>query len=251
MSKEEVWLKNRVGRITASELGDIMSASGKIIDGNVTYIRCKRWERRHGYALSVSARTMDIGNENEPMIFEWLKANLGADNVVYSKAPELSEIPFWVPDDAQYFGASPDAFTQEQDTVYEFKTLAGNEATFFFMDEYTPYEEKKARVLKEHGDQLMGLFLSNDKVERIILVKYAYQRDDVPADTDSPLASWRGITFTFERNDYIESIEATRGRIILFNAMIDARMDPMKFKVGIWSVKNGQLYQTLPEEKKK
>ena len=129
--------------------------------------------------------------------------------------------------------------------------MVGNEATFFFMDEYTPYEEKKARVLKEHGDQLMGLFLSNDKVERIILVKYAYQRDDVPADTDSPLASWRGITFTFERNDYIESIEATRGRIILFNAMIDARMDPMKFKVGIWSVKNGQLYQTLPEEKKK
>jgi hypothetical protein len=251
MGKEETWLKNRVGRITASELGDIMSASGKIIDGNVTYIRCKRWERLHGYALPVSARAMDIGNETEPMIFEWLKANLGGENVVYSKDPELGEIPFWVPDDAQYFGASPDAFTFDHETVYEFKTLVGNEATFFFMDEYTPYEEKKARVLKEHGDQLMGLFLSNPKVQRIIVIKYAPQRDDIMADTDSPLAPWRGITFTFERKDYEVSIAETMQRIMLFNAMIDARVNPVDFKSGSWVLKDGKLYKRPEEPKKK
>lgn len=250
MDKEQLWLKNRVGRITASELGDIMSASGKIIDGNITYIRGKRWERRHGYALSVSARTMDIGNENEPLIFEWLKANYGAENVVYSKDPELGEIPFWINENMPFFGASPDAFTFDHDTVFEFKTLVGNETTFFYMDEYTPYEEKKARVMKEHGDQLMGLFLSDDRIKRIVLVKYAYQRDDIPGDTDSPLAPWRGLTFTFEREDYEASIAETKNRIVMFNAMIDAHVNPVDFKSGNWVLKDGKLYK-LPEEPKK
>lgn len=250
MTKEEQWLKNRVGRITASELSDIMSQSGKIIDGNITYIRSKRWERTHGYALSVSARTMDIGNENEPLIFEWLKANIGAENVVYSKDPELGEIPFWVPEDAQYFGASPDAFTFEHDTVFEFKTLVGNETTFFYMDKYTPYEEKKARVFKEHGDQIIGLFMSNEKVQHVVVVKYAYQRDDISGDVDSPLAPWRGIMFTFERKDYSESIAYTRDRVALINAMIDAPADPAQFKSGQWVLHNGVPCK-LPEDRKK
>ena len=49
-------MQARCGKITASELSEIMSASGKIIDGCVSYIRAKRWERLHGYSLPVSAR---------------------------------------------------------------------------------------------------------------------------------------------------------------------------------------------------
>ena len=243
MTRDEQWMSQRCGRITASELSDIMSASGKIIDTCVGYIRSKRWEREHGYSLPVSSRIMDIGNENEPMIYQWLLANHpGAHDadVVYSK--DCDSIPFWSPADMPFFGASPDAFTSDEETVFEFKTLVGNESTCFFMDKYTPMVDKKARVLKEHGDQLMGLFLSNPSVKRIVLVKYAYQRDDVPFDRDSPLAEWRGIEFLFERNVYLGSIEEMRNRIVLINAMIDAPINPVDFKKGDWAVKDGKLF---------
>ena len=219
--------------ITASELGQITSASGKIIDTNLSYIRSKRWERKHGFSHPVSARAMDIGNEQEPMIIEWCRANLGIGEIVYSK--DLSEIPFWISADCPV-GASPDAFTPDMRTVIEAKTLVGATSIEFFGDEYTPYEEKKLAVWKDHGDQLLGQFISKSSVEEIYLVKYIYQDDDIMADTDSPLAPWRGLVFKFRREDYSESIAAMRDRIILFDKMIDAPISPSDFKKGEWYV---------------
>ena len=233
MNKEEKWLKRRIGMITASELGQITSASGKIIDTNLSYIRSKRWERKHGFSHPVSARAMDIGNEQEPMIIEWCRANLGIGEIVYSK--DLSEIPFWISADCPV-GASPDAFTPDMRTVIEAKTLVGATSIEFFGDEYTPYEEKKLAVWKDHGDQLLGQFISKSSVEEIYLVKYIYQDDDIMADTDSPLAPWRGLVFKFRREDYSESIAAMRDRIILFDKMIDAPISPSDFKKGEWYV---------------
>ena len=133
MDKEQVWLRKRLGMITASELGNITSASGKIIDGNITYIRAKRFERKHGFTHPVSSRTMDIGHEQEPMIFEWCKKNFGRNDIVYSK--NLPEIPFWIATDCPV-GASPDAFSPDMTEVYEFKTLVGATAIEFFADDY-------------------------------------------------------------------------------------------------------------------
>ena len=219
--------------ITASELGQITSASGKIIDGNLSYIRAKRWERKHGFSHPVSARAMDIGNEQEPMIIEWCRANLGIGEIVYSK--DLSEIPFWISTDCPV-GASPDGFTPDMRTIIEAKTLVGATSIEFFGDEYTPYEEKKLAVWKDHGDQILGQFISKSSVEEIYLVKYIYQDDDIMADTDSPLAPWRGLVFKFRREDYSESIAAMRDRIILFDKMIDAPISPSDFKKGEWYV---------------
>lgn len=239
MDKEQKWLERRLGMITASELGNITSASGKIIDGNLSYIRAKRWERNHGFSHPVSARAMDIGNEQEPMIYEWCKANLGFNEIVYSK--ELPEIPFWIAADCPV-GASPDAFTPDQRIVFEYKTLVGATSIEFFGDEYTSYEEKKLAVWKDHGDQLLGQFISNSAVEEIWVVKYIYQDDDILKDTDSPLVPWRGLVFKFARKDYEESIEELRRRIILFDKMIDAQINPAEFKKGEWYVDdNGQL----------
>ena len=219
--------------ITASELGQITSASGKIIDGNLSYIRAKRWERKHGFSNPVSARAMDIGNEQEPMIIEWCRANLGIGEIVYSK--DLSEIPFWISVDCPV-GASPDAFTPDMRTVIEAKTLVGATSIEFFGDEYTPYEEKKLAVWKDHGDQLLGQFISKSSVEEIYLVKYIYQDDDIMADTDSPLAPWRGLVFNFKRSDYGVSILEMQERIRLFDKMIDAPISPSDFKKGEWYV---------------
>ena len=238
MDKQQKWLQQRLGMITASELGQITSASGKIIDGNLSYIRTKRWERRRGFSHPVSARTMDIGNEQEPYVYDWCVANLGLDKLIYSK--DLPTIPFWVSEECP-LGASPDSYTPDESTVVEFKTLVGATAIEFFGDEDTSYEEKKIAVWKEHGDQLLGQFLSNRKVREIILVKYIYQDDDIMKDTDSPNASWRGIVFRFERADYAGSIAEMKDRVVLFDAMIDSHVNPSEFKKGSWSLKDGKL----------
>lgn len=239
MDKETRWLNKRLGMITASELGNITSASGKIIDGNLSYIRAKRWERRHGFSHPVSARAMEIGNEQEPMIFEWSKANLGFREIIYSK--DLEEIPFWIATNCPV-GASPDAFTPDNSIVFEFKTLVGATSIEYFADEYTPYEEKKLAVWKDHGDQLLGQFISNSAIEEIWLIKYIYQDDDILRDTDSPLSPWRGLVFKFVRKDYEASIEDMKQRITLFDKMIDAPINPSEFKKGEWYVdSSGEL----------
>jgi hypothetical protein len=224
--------------ITASELGQITSAKGGIIETNLSYIRAKRWERKHGFSHPVFAHAMEVGNQQEPMIYEWCKANLGFNEIVYSK--DLPEIPFWIAADCPV-GASPDAYVTSERLVFEFKTLVGNTAIEYFGDEYTPYEEKKLAVWKDHGDQLLGQFISNSVIEEIWLVKYIFQDDDILEDTDSPLASWRGLVFKFRREDYEASIEAMRERIILFDKMIDAPISPADFKKGEWYVENGEL----------
>lgn len=238
MDKESLWLKRRIGMITASELSNIMSASGKIIDGNLSYIRTKRWERNHGFSHPVSAKAMDIGNEQEPMIHQWAMENLGLGDLVYSK--DLEEIPFWIAPDCP-LGASPDAFTRDEKIVLEYKTLVGATAIEFFGDDYTSYEEKKMAVWKDHGDQLCGQFLSNHTVEQIWVIKYIYQDDDIMADTDSPLAPWRGLVFKFERSSYANTIEAIKNRILIFDKMIDAPINPSEFKKGEWYLQNGEL----------
>ena len=238
MNKEEKWLKRRIGMITASELGQITSAKGGIIETNLSYIRAKRWERKHGFSHPVSARAMDIGNEQEPMAVEWCRANLGFPEIIYSK--DLPEIPFWIATNCPV-GASPDAFTPDERIVFEFKTLVGNTAIEFFGDDHTAYEEKKLAVWKDHGDQLLGQFLSNPNVEEIWLIKYIYQDDDILEDTDSPLAPWRGLVFKFARKDFETSLEDMRQRIVLFDKMIDAPINPADFKNGVWSVEGDEL----------
>lgn len=238
MDKEQKWLQKRIGMITASELGQITSASGKIIDGNLSYIRAKRWERKHGFTHPVSARAMEIGNEQEPMIFQWAVENLGLGELIYSK--DLPEIPFWIASDCPV-GASPDAFTPDNKIVLEFKTLVGATSIEFFGDEYTSYGEKKLAVWKDHGDQILGQFISNSAVEEIWIIKYIYQDDDIIKDTDSPLAPWRGLVFKFARKDYEASIDEMKHRIILFDKIIDTKVNPADFKKGEWSVVDGKI----------
>ena len=236
-------MQRRLGMITASELGNITSASGRIIDGNISYIRRKRYERLHGFALPVSSRAMEIGNEQEPMIHEWIKSNYSGniEGLVYSK--DLPEIPFWTADFCR-FGASPDAYFDADGVinhVLEYKTVVGNTEQEFFGDEFTSYEEKKAHVWYDHGDQILGQFLSKDSIEVISVIKYIPQWDDIISDTDSPLAKWRGISFHFYRKDYGVSIDEMRERIILFDKMIDAPINPSDFKKGEWVVEDGEL----------
>ena len=225
MEREDKWMQKRLGRITASELGSITSASGKIIDGNVDYIRTKRWERNHGYSLPISSKAMEWGRENEPYAIEWYRANFPDSQVVYSQ--ELPDIPFWTNPSVKNFGASPDAFTEDESMVLEIKNVYSNGNIEFFFDPDTSYEEKKAKVAKEHIDQ------------------------NIPQDTDSPLAAWRGIVFDFQREEYISSIEEMIERINLFNAFIASKKNPSDFKQGDWFLEGDTLSCVESEKKTK
>nr|DAH93549.1 MAG TPA: Exonuclease [Bacteriophage sp.] len=243
MDKEAKWLKQRCGKITASELCNIVSASGKIIDINLNYIRKKKWERKRGFSHPVSTRQMEIGNEQEPFVIDWCRKNLGLE-LIYSK--ELAEIPFWLAPDCP-LGASPDAYTPDKRIVIEAKTLVGAKEIEFFGDEDTSYEEKKLAVWNDHGPQLLGQFLANPRVEEIWLVKYIYQDDNIMEDSDSPLAPWRGVVFRFRREDYAESIEEMRKRVLLFDAFIDSDINPSKMKEG-WELVDGRLVKIKKEK---
>lgn len=238
-SKETLWKRKRCGYITASMLADITSKSGKIIDTNLAAIRAKRFERKRGYSLPVSSRPMEIGSANEPYIIAWFRENHPELPIVY--AQELPEIPFWEVSWAK-FGASPDAFTEDEKIVVECKTVVSNSNIEFFADENTPYGEKKLKVWDEHGDQILGQFLSNQKVEEIWLVKHIFCDEFNEEDTDSPLAPWRGMVFKFSRKDYESSIAEMKDRICLFDAFIDAPINPTDFKKGEWYLdSNGKL----------
>lgn len=235
-TKEDIWLNKRLGKITASELGSITSASGKIIDGNLDYIRSKRFERRHGFSLPVSSRAMELGKLNEPLAVAWYREHHPYVKFVYSQ--ELSEIPFWENPNIPDFGASPDAFTEDEMVVLEVKCVVGNSSIEFYFDTATSYEEKKARVVKEHLDQIIGQFISNPKVGIVRLLKYCPQNDDILMDTDSPLATWRGQVFDFDRKYYEDSIAEMTDRINLFNAFIASDINPSDFKCGEWYLDN-------------
>lgn len=221
MDKERIWLQKRLGYISASELNDIVSKSGKITKENATYIRRKRFQRKHGFSYPVNGYALDMGKIMEHDAVVWFRENYPEVPILYSQ--ELSEIPFWTVDWAK-FGASPDSFTEDERIVVEFKSLVGNSTAEFFDDDYTPYEDKRDFVLSEHGNQIAGQFLSNEKVEEIWLVKYIYQRDEVDEDTDSPLAPWRGLVFKFKRTDF--DLSPLKSRIILFDNFIDSANNP-------------------------
>lgn len=236
-SKENKWMSSRLGRITASELGDIVSASGKIIDGNIDYIRKKRFERNHGFRYPISGKALELGKENEPYAIAWWRTNMPNLPVMYSQ--ERDEIPFWTTPDIPNFGASPDAVAPDESYVVEVKCVVGNTGAEFYADPDTEYDEKRGVVLKEHGPQVMGQFLANPKVKTIYLLKYIYQRDDVDEDIDAPDAPWRGIVFEFHREDF--DLEFMKGRIELFNAFIASDYSPKMFKSGGWRLDGGVL----------
>ena len=240
MSKESKWLEKRVGKITASELGSIVSKSGKIIDGNLSYIRSKRFERNHGFSLPVSSYEMEQGKLREPYAIAWYRAHFPHVDIIYSQ--EQPEIPFWENELVPNFGASPDAYTADETVVIEIKNVVSPTQIEFFFDPATSYEEKKAKVVSDHLEQLLGQFVAKPSVSLIKLVKYCAQDDNIEKDYDSPLADWRGIVFEFDRKDYEESIKEITDRIRLFNALIDSKENPSAFKTGEWYVgEDGKL----------
>lgn len=246
MDRELNWKRGRVGLITASELGDLVSASGKITNENVSYVRKKRFERSRGFSLPIFGRALDMGKEQEQYAVAWFRENYPDIPIVYAQEEEV--IPMWKANWGN-FAASPDCFSPDETLVIEIKSVVGNTAAEFFSDEHTSYEAKMKAVVKDHWPQLAGQFLSNPKVKEIWLLKYIYQRDDVPDDIDSPLEKWRGVIFKFKRSDF--DLDFVKDRILAFDAYIDSSYDADAFKTAEWAKNGSKIEFSWPEPKPK
>ena len=225
---EKDWLKQRCGLITASELNKIVEGKTKAtLKGTLDYISKKRFERSRQFPIQVNARNFEIGNEQEPYIIGWLNENHPDVDIVFSK--DFDEIPFERVDWAK-FGASLDAWTKDEDIIIELKTLVGETNIYFFSDPTISYEAKRAFVLEEHGNQLKGQLLARPQAKEIWVVKYIYKDDFNELDTDPTTAEWRGQIFKFKREDFGNSIEDMKDRIIIIDKFIDSGYNREKLK---------------------
>jgi len=114
-TKEEIWLKKRVGKITASNCPDLMTKGTKGVEWGKTALNemyTVKYERRTGLSReSFSNSNFDWGHENEPNAIDWLRDQMM--NQVLSCSNDFNDIIFQEPFNG--FGDSPDGF------IYDFE----------------------------------------------------------------------------------------------------------------------------------
>lgn len=223
-SKEREWHKKRIGRFTSSSLHRLMSASGKFIDGNITYLLEIERERFLGEPTPiVTSVEMRHGLINEKYAVEWIRDNTSWDNIVY--AQELDDIPFKT---TEYMaGASYDVFynyigdrIDKLNYHIDIKCPHSQKELCFYFSESIPYKEKRKKAFEQHCHQMAGQLLCDENLENVGILKYDAQRDDNEFDLRSPLDKSRGIAFIWKRSDF--NLDIYKKRIIFANDYLNS-----------------------------
>lgn len=221
---ESRWRKARVGCFSASSLHRLMSSSGKFTKGNVAYLMEVQRERDLGRPLrQVDAKPLSWGRENEPYAIDWLRENSTWDITYYEEDMDKADAFF---KKSEFYGCTPDAFFNVRDIdkitfdtgestksvqqralshefgLIEIKCIYGQAEENYIFSTSEPYEDKKAYVRSEHGDQIAGQFLCFSDINVIYLLKYLPQFDDDEFDVLSPADPSRGVLFRFERDEF-------------------------------------------------
>lgn len=212
--KELNWFRKRVGVITASEVKKLFSKSGKWIEGNITYLYQKQYERTYNEPLCPkSARALTLGTENEPYAIEWMRSQ-HPEWIIKHCSKDFDEIVFVKNDWG--LGGSPDGFVFEEDILtklIEIKCVVGDEQICRYFSNTLPYEKKRIEALEEHKYQLYAQFLLFPEVEEIILLKYRPQFDDNPFDVRPVLDDSRGLEFIFTRQEMGDMLQVLEDRV--------------------------------------
>lgn len=212
--KELNWLKKRVGVITASEVDKLFSASGKLIEGNITYLYQKQYERTYNEPLCPkSARSLTLGTENEPYAIEWMRRQ-HPEWIIKHCSVDYDEIVFVKNDWG--LGGSPDGFVFEEDILtklIEIKCVVGDKAICRYFSNTLPYEKKRIEAFEEHKYQILAQFLLFPEVDEIILLKYRPQFDDNPFDVRPVLDESRGLEFTYTRKEMGDMLQVVEDRV--------------------------------------
>ena len=218
-SQERQWKLDKVGYMSASELGLLNSASGKFTQTNLSYLyKIERQRSTGNPPPPVFSKNFDIGTEQEPYAFDWIQKNHSGSAVLLSKVFKKVD---WAT-----FGASVDVLDGgEEGEIIEIKTLVSEGEINWFMSPSVPFDKKRQRALKLHKDQMVGQLLAYPKVDTIWIMKYNYQNDDDPFDllpTDHPS---RGLMFKFTREEFGIEIEKSKKRIIFADEYLKSGRD--------------------------
>ena len=248
-NKELQWHLRKVGKFSASRAADLMSASGKWIEGNIDYLYEIQYQRLTNEPTpQVYAKPMQIGIENEPYAVEWLRENYPDLNILHCDA-DFTEKVFDEPYPDLAFGASPDCFlvkgltidgapyVYSQDfkryieSLVEIKCVVGRKNTVRYFSPTLPFEVKRDMALKEHRWQMAAQMFAYPDVQQIYLLKYLPQMDDNQFDLRPVTDPSRGILFTFTRAELIVDIKTYEARLKYADAYLKSGMDLEKINV--------------------
>lgn len=256
--KEHDWHLKKVGKFSASRAKDLMSASGKWIEGNIDYLYEIQYQRLTGEPEPpITARPMRIGIENEPYAIAWVRENCPDLNVLHCDA-DFTEKIFDEPYADLNFGASPDAFVMSnmgyaietdegklpygdeiKNLIYallEVKCVVGRKETVRYFSPTLSIDIKKDMVKKEHGWQMAAQMFAYPNVQKIYLLKYLPQMDDNEWDLRPASDPSRGIMFEFSRGELAIEIATFEHRLRVADAYLKSGRDLEKIndlKIGI------------------
>lgn len=242
-NKEIQWHLKKVGKFSASRAANLMSASGKWIEGNIDYLYEIQYQRLTNEPTPpVYAKPMQIGIENEPYAVEWLRENYPDLNVLHCDA-DFTEKVFDEPYPDLAFGASPDGFivkgltldgapyVYSQDfkqyiqALVEIKCVVGRKNTVRYFSPTLSFDIKRDMALKEHKWQMAAQMFAYPAVERIYLLKYLPQMDDNQFDLRPVTDPSRGLLFEFTRAELVVEIMQAEARIRYADAYLKSGKD--------------------------
>lgn len=245
-NKELQWHLKKVGKFSASRVADLMSASGKWIEGNIDYLYEIQYQRLTNEPTPpVYAKPMQIGIENEPYAVAWLRENYPLLTVLHCDA-DFTEKVFDEPYPDLAFGASPDGFVMKPDgglsaenaphlysqgfkqhiqALLEIKCVVGRKNTVRYFSPTLPFEIKKEMALKEHKWQMAAQMFAYPAVERIYLLKYLPQMDDNQFDLRPVTDPSRGLLFEFTRAELVVEIMQAEARMRYADAYLKSGKD--------------------------
>lgn len=222
MTREEAWLKKRMGRPTSSMLkilctggrrertpeelraASLLKDSRKTVDvefgdSAITYLyQLKRERRRQKPTFNRDNKNFEWGHINEPYAIAWLKANRPDWDIRHCNCEDdFPEIVFNIAECG--LGDSPDAYVGS-DAIVEVKCTV-TESKFEQIMDMT-----KEEAMKEYEYQFAGHFIGEPKAERLIYVIFDGMNDDDPFDILDPLDPSRGIIFEYSREEFSELI---------------------------------------------
>jgi hypothetical protein len=238
-AKEEKWLKERIGFISASEVDKLMSKSGKWTRENITYLyKIQRQRFLKEPAPPVFSKIMQIGTENEPYAVEWIRVNMGW--IVVHCDKDLSEKVFVKTDWG--LGSSPDVYKlgiQEIkselgnilcrkeiiNSLIEIKCVVGEETTNYYFSPTVPFKKKRLRAFDEHIDQMAAQLLTHPSIDTVYLMKYDPQDDENPWDLRPVLDKTRGLLFEFSREEFGSYLDEMKERVTFANDYLNSGKD--------------------------
>lgn len=225
--KEYQWHLKRIGKITASEVHNIMTKSGKWTQTAISYLyKVQRQRYINAPAPIKNARSLSWGNENESLAIEWLREN-------YLKGKSSNFSIFHCDEDGDEkvfisgkdnFGGSPDAYLMYGSKIrsyIEIKCVYGENETNWMFSPTVPLEDKRKRVYDEHIFQMAGQLLLPGSPDKIMLMKYDAPDDEDEFDMRDEFDPQRGIIFNFTKKELMPIMEEMKERVWFANKCLN------------------------------